>query len=60
VSKCSTEEFAVLSVSARECVEFIPGPSFVTVVCPDLLYPKAGQLQGDPMARQVAPGLVDL
>jgi hypothetical protein len=37
VSKCSTEEFTVLSVSARECVEFISGPSFVTVVCPDLL-----------------------
>jgi hypothetical protein len=32
----------------------------VTIVCPNLLYPKAGQLQGDPMARQVAPGLVDL
>jgi hypothetical protein len=36
VSKCSTEEFVVLSVSARECVEFVQGPS-VTVVCPDLL-----------------------
>jgi hypothetical protein len=37
VSKCSTEEFIVLSVSAHECVEFIPGPFFVTVVCTDLL-----------------------
>jgi hypothetical protein len=37
VSKCSTEEFVVLSISVRECVEFISGPSFVTVVCPDLL-----------------------
>jgi hypothetical protein len=37
VSKCSTEEFAVLSVSARECVEFVQGPSSATVVCPDLL-----------------------
>jgi hypothetical protein len=37
VSKYSTEEFVVLSVSARECVEFVPGPSFVTVICPDLL-----------------------
>jgi hypothetical protein len=60
VSKCSTEEFDVLSVSARECAEFVQGPSSVTVVCPDLLKPKVGQLQGDPMARQVAPGLVDL
>jgi hypothetical protein len=37
VSKCSNEEFVVLSVSARECVEFVQGPPFVTVVCPDLL-----------------------
>jgi hypothetical protein len=35
-------------------------PSPMTVVCPDLLLPKAGQLQGDPMTQQVAPGLVDL
>jgi hypothetical protein len=35
VSKCSTEEFVVLSISTRECVEFVQGP-FVTVVCPDL------------------------
>jgi hypothetical protein len=50
VSKCSTEEFVVLFVSARKCVEFVQGPSFMIVVCPDLLYSKAGQLQGDPMA----------
>jgi hypothetical protein len=31
VSKCSTEEFTVLSVSARECVEFVQDPSFVCV-----------------------------
>jgi hypothetical protein len=37
VSKCSNEEFTVLSVGARECVEFVQDPSFVTVVCPDLL-----------------------
>jgi hypothetical protein len=32
----------------------------MSVVCPNFLYPKAGQLQLDPMTRQVAPGLVDL